>query len=177
MEFNGKKLTAFGTIEAEWSGEVNALAAQLQEHKDDTDNPHETTPENIGAVPAASYEAAADYITEYGTDGDWTWEKWKSGKAVCWAVSDFGKVPCTTSWGGMYQSETLTKDFPSGLFVSVPYWNASYVNGNGGAWVVQQYSAEKQATAANTGGFYLTRATTFTTENVRLGFYAVGRWK
>lgn len=172
MEFNGKKLTAFGVIEAEWSGEVNALAAQLQEHKDDTDNPHETTPENIGAVPAT---AVADYIVERGTDGDWIFEKWNSGKAVCWALSDFGDIDVKKQWGSICESTSFNKDFPAGLFVAIPkYLHINVVSAGGAAFVAQ---FNEDITATNTGIFSLSRPTSLTVKNVRLGFFAVGEWK
>lgn len=36
----------------------------------------------------------ADYIVERGTSGIWTYEKWNSGKAVCWGTSD---LPASTT--------------------------------------------------------------------------------
>lgn len=169
MEFNGKKMTAFGMIEAEWSGEMNALAAQLQDHKDDTNNPHEITPQMVGAVPAE------DFVVDRGTDGDWTWEKRQSGVAVCYALSDFGDIDVDNSWqSGWYESEKLNKDFPAGLFIDIPILQINVVKANGAAFV-SQYLAD--ITAANTGTFTLSRPSSMTVKGVHLGFYAVGRWK
>lgn len=36
----------------------------------------------------------ADYVVEQGTSGIWTYEKWNSGKAVCWGTS---KLPASTT--------------------------------------------------------------------------------
>jgi hypothetical protein len=163
---NGKPLTAFGMIAADWSGDVNALADRINEHTEDTNNPHETTPENIGSV---------DYITARGTEGDWVWEKWESGKAVCWAQSNFGNIPVTNGWGSIYESNSLNKDFPSGLFVDIPkYLHINVVSAGGAAFVAQ---FNQDITKENTGIFALSRPTSLTVTNVKLGFYAIGRWK
>jgi hypothetical protein len=125
-----------------------------------------------------------DYIIEIGTEestdehaGTWYWEKRASGTAVCFGNFDFGSVDCNLAWDELHQSGDLTKSFPSELFATVPYWNVSYVNGDGSAWVAQQYSKNKPATASGTGAFNLVRANKFTLTGVLLGFFAVGRWK
>ena len=33
-----------------------------------------------------SQRLGVDYIVEQGTSGRWTYEKWNSGKAVCWGI-------------------------------------------------------------------------------------------
>lgn len=171
MEFNGKKLTAFGLIEAEWSGEVNALATQLQEHKDDTDNPHATTPENIGAVPAAD---VADFVVEHVTDGNWTWEKWNSGKAVCWGVFTLGDVAVANAWGNWYESAEYTQALPTGLFVDAPQILDITVRNSDSALFVARYG---DSTAESTGVFTLSRPTSRTCQGVAIGLYAIGSWQ
>ena len=176
MEFNGKKMTAFGMIEAEWSGEVNALAAQLQEHTDNTDNPHETTPKNIGA---------ADYIVAYGTEestdgysGTWYWKKYASGEARCYGRFDFGSVACTKGWGnnGFHECEGMYKTFPAGLFADIPlHLGISLVTASGAAFITQDKGSE--ITAQKTGRFTLSRPTSMTITGVSLGFEVIGRWK
>ena len=165
MEFNGKKMTAFGMIEAEWTGEVNALAAQLQEHKDDTDNPHETTLKKIGA---------ADYVTQRGTGGNWTWEKWNSGKAVCWGAFNIGEVAVTTAWGNWYESKGYTQDFPAGLFAAVPQIVDIAVRNSDSAMFVSRYGT---LTAGNIGTFTFSRPTSRTVQNVDVGLLVIGSWK
>lgn len=41
-----------------------------------------------------SQRLGVDYIVEQGTSGIWTYEKWNSGKAVCWGTS---KLPASTT--------------------------------------------------------------------------------
>ena len=127
---------------------------------------------------------AADYIIEWGIEpstdeysGNWYWEKWASGKAVCWGKFNFGDVACDTEWGSMRQSAVKVKNFPNDFFRDTPYWDVSIINAGGGAWITQQYTENNLASSVDTGGFYLTRPTSFTMKNVVLGFSAIGRWK
>lgn len=42
-----------------------------------------------------------DYIVERGTYGIWTYEKWSSGKAVCWGVQSFYEETASTESSGI----------------------------------------------------------------------------
>ncbi len=46
--------------------------------------------------------SAADYVVQKGTTGKWSWEKWNSGKKVCWATFDTDALVTDTAWGQMY---------------------------------------------------------------------------
>ena len=60
----------------------------------------------------ASAPAAADYITESGTSGGWTYRKWNSGLAECWGRY-FGNVnAAANNWSGYYYSGAIEVDFP-----------------------------------------------------------------
>lgn len=39
----------------------------------------------LGNIKGEKGESGVDYIVEQGTSGDWTYRKWKSGVAECWA--------------------------------------------------------------------------------------------
>ena len=43
---------------------------------------------NTGVIIYKTQESLGDFIIEQGTTGIWTWEKWASGKAVCWGNVD-----------------------------------------------------------------------------------------
>lgn len=63
----------------------------------------------------------ADYPVEIGTDGIWTYEKWASGKAVCWGATDTKKIDVDDAYGmGFYNSTPESASFPDGLFVAPP---------------------------------------------------------
>ena len=74
----------------------------------------------------------ADYVVEQGTSGIWTYEKWASGKAVC-----FGKNRTQTdtwvTWGSLYEANPYpTFTFPSGLFIEAPLLFPSAIPDGGG---------------------------------------------
>ena len=67
-----------------------------------------------------------DFIIARGTSGIWTYEKWASGKAVCWGVTTKESFNINTAYAGAYYSEVTNggknghAEFPSGLFVAEP---------------------------------------------------------
>lgn len=123
-----------------------------------------------------------DYIIEIGAEestdehsGTWYWEKWASGKAVCYGRFEYGTVDCTKAWGSMYEKTGLYKAFPVGLFIDIPlHLDISLVNG-GAAYVSRDSAGD--ITAMSTGRFSLARPTPMTLHKISLGFEAIGRWK
>lgn len=128
----------------------------------------------------------ADYPVETGTEestdfpGSWHWEKWDSGKAVCYGQFSFGTINCSNSWGNMKESTGMYKTFPSGLFLAdtIPtYLGISIVKANAAAFVTQD---KNDISSQKTGRFTLSRPTTTTGDSVgdtHIGFLAIGRWK
>jgi len=124
---------------------------------------------------------AADYIIETGTEamgtnGTWYWEKWKSGKAMCYGVRNYGNMGVSTSWGNLYRSSIFTQTLPTGLFKSAPeVINIDFSHGGMSAWVVKH---EQTAPGADTtGAFMVVRAASATLSQVYLDFNLIGRWK
>ena len=134
--------------------------------------------------PAKALEnlGVGDYIIEIGAEestdehsGTWYWEKWASGKAVCYGRFEYGTVACTKAWGSMYEKTGLYKAFPVGLFIDIPlHLDISLVNG-GAAYVSRDSAGD--ITAMSTGRFSLARPTSMTLHEISLGFEAIGRWK
>lgn len=77
----------------------------------------------------------ADYITEKGESGIWTYRKWASGIAECWG-SVSGSYSITSAYGDGYVSDTVFESFPTGLFIEVPVANVSFNCGNYGVTTV-----------------------------------------
>ena len=74
----------------------------------------------------------ADYIVEQGTSGIWTYEKWNSGKAVCWGTIR-GATGTFTSHGiGVYYSKAISTSLPNKLFSTVSYAIPTMISGGGG---------------------------------------------
>lgn len=54
--------------------------------------------------------SAADYIVQTGTTGKWSWEKWNSGKKVCWATFDTDALVTDKAWGSLYYNTWMNLD-------------------------------------------------------------------
>lgn len=122
-------------------------------------------------------DPVADFVIEQGSDNVWHWTKWKSGKAECYGLCNYGEVPVTTAWGSVYQSERFRQALPTGLFATAPkvvdiqYGMA--LNGYFG-WVAKGDAAP---TADSTGEFFVVRATPATMQQLQLSFHVIGSWK
>lgn len=145
-----------------------------------SDTSNETVFYADGSVKFGGYNLV-DYVIETGTasmgsNGTWYWSKWKSGKAECYGVRNYGNTAVTTAWGGLYRSSSFSQALPSGLFVNTPeVMNISMQNGNMGGWVARH---EATAPAAdNTGGFIVVRPASATISQAYMSFHIVGRWK
>lgn len=112
---------------------------------------------------------AMDYVVEQGTDGIWTYRKWASGIAECWAY------PHNTTFtaDGQLMGGYLFRGgyaFPSGLFLEAP---EGYVNGHSGTgvgWGEFRNATKDAFTAYICGNQNLTSVTVS-------GMRATGRWK
>lgn len=115
-----------------------------------------------------------DYMIERGTEDTWYYEKWASGKAVCYGKKNFGTLT-TSAWGNFYATSELSVDFPSGLFIENPqYIGMEFLYGGYGGWI------EKGSAAPTKDGysrFSIVRANSRTFSNATIGFYVVGYWK
>lgn len=73
-----------------------------------------------GEVVGGGGITPADYIVEYGqeamgSNGTWYWEKWASGKAICYGKRNYGRISL-----GVPGTQEFTQTLPSGLFISEP---------------------------------------------------------
>ena len=122
-----------------------------------------------------------DFIIEEGTEamgtnGTWYWEKWASGKAVCYGRRNYGSMAVTTTWGSLYQSESLTQALPSGLFASTPLSiNIEFTDANYGGWIARDGASSPSASSS--GSFRVLRASSATLSRSWLTFHVIGRWK
>lgn len=135
-----------------------------------------------GNLVIGSQGGTGDSVIETGTEamgsnGTWYWEKWSSGKAVCWGVRNYGNMAINKAWGSMYESASFNQDFPTGLFIEIPYFIIHSVRAGGAVFVEQGWNTTTPPTATNTGTFCCYRPTSMTVSQVHLGFYATGRWK
>ena len=116
----------------------------------------------------------ADFIIERGTSGIWTYEKWDSGKAVCWGVKSCGTVEITTTWGSLFESASpYTENYPTNLFADVPQCFARTF-ADDGASLAEDFGKGTKTTTQN---IYFVRPAQLTVSNAVISFLAIGRWK
>ena len=120
----------------------------------------------------------ADYIVERGTDGMWTYEKWASGKAVCWGKKNYGDIKISNEWGGadkLYESAEFSQSYPTGLFIGMPdTLHIDVMSTDGGAMIERGYGRHDES---KTCVFCLVRPSSLTLSQVYMSFYAIGKWK
>ncbi|MBQ4572137.1 MAG: hypothetical protein IJA80_02520 [Clostridia bacterium] len=75
--------------------------------------------DDIDSLKSNTGNSGADFITEQGTDGIWTYEKWDSGQSICRAkYSPGSKTFYSLANTFCYNSNSVS--FPSGVFASTP---------------------------------------------------------
>ena len=112
----------------------------------------------------------ADFIIARGTSGIWTYEKWASGKAECWAKFSY----TVEDLGDTKKDITVNQSFPF-TFTSLPTCNltlANQVNGN-------HYLSSCDFTKAQFTKFSIYRGGSGSTVEVSgtADIRAIGRWK
>ena len=126
-----------------------------------------------GSSSSATEGEPLDYITDYGTDGDWTYRKWHSGMMECWLRKGYPSVACTTTWQQLKYGTLLSGDgltYPQGGFTAYPTveWTAQIKAGSG--WVAPNY--DNYSTTKTGGAFIYSPASG--TYDVTLNIYAKG---
>ena len=114
----------------------------------------------------------ADYTVETGTSGAWTYEKWESGKAICYGRF-LKTIAATTQWGGTwYYGSIASENFPSGLFNSQPFLT-TVIESDGLALMGPQNA---NITKDHTGEAFGVRPNSYTAQYYIM-YHAIGTWK
>lgn len=115
-----------------------------------------------------------DYVVQRGTSGIWTYEKWQSGKAVCWGRTQVVTANISYAWGNIYaQGELISpKEFPF-TFKDVPIVTHQPSTTDGNYWT---YTGQPGTTTTHTPSIGVARATSHTI-TASIDFYVIGKWK
>lgn len=122
---------------------------------------------------SSSIPEPMDYVTEYGTDSDWTYRKWKSGLMECWYRKTLTNIACTSTWGSLKYGTLLSNtgiNYPQGGFSQYPELNMTLQVKAGSGWVAPNYDNYNEK---RTGGAYIYSPVSGT-YNVTLNIYAKG---
>lgn len=114
----------------------------------------------------------SDFIIERGTDGIWTYEKWASGKAVCWGVSTQENVPIDIAWGSLFESPPYVFELPKDLFIDTPQFDIALVSTSG--VLLEVFS---KGSKTETPHLCAIRPFALTAEILNISIVARGRWK
>lgn len=124
----------------------------------------------------------ADYVTERGTTGVWTWRKWASGIAEMWAVFGTDTLAIDDAWGSLYFGTWMRSDvnvsarkYPF-AFVDTPAISATYMGGGADAWLISLFNASDD-TKTSAPAYALARPNTATILRPRISYYVVGKYK
>lgn len=116
--------------------------------------------------------SGADFITEEGTEGIWTYRKWNSGVAECWGTMT-QNITSWSQWGTLYEgiASSHTATYPNGLFISAPdFWADSKGNATVGAFI----EIAGQGSATTTPQVYALRPIAGNLGNFNFSLYAKG---
>ena len=133
----------------------------------------------VGEIP----QQAADYVVDYGStsmgsNGTWYWEKWNSGKAVCWGTRNYGRLAVTSTYSNTsgYYSSSFQQTFPSGLFNAAPSFTAAnmacYDDDDDTRW-----QASRSMVSASSMYLSVRSAMSITLPSSYISIHAIGRWK
>ncbi len=134
------------------------------------DDATETQYPNVKAVKEY-VDRAVDYIEKQGTNGIWTYEKWSSGKAVCYATVN-ETLNLDDKYTGEIYHTVANATFPSNLFIDPPKVWLEILSA-GGLFVKSVSSITKDDI-----GYYIGEFTTSpANRTLDIMIEAKGRWK
>lgn len=117
-------------------------------------------------------DSVIDYTVERDTDDIWTYEKWASGKAVCWGKRTISNIKIEQAWGSLYKSNSLfAEEYPKNLFIDIPHIFIE-VDGDGD---ITHFSGGGQSVA--TPLIYFSSPVIVSNTSATVHFYAIGKWK
>ena len=119
-----------------------------------------------------SQRLGVDWIVEQGTSGIWTYEKWNSGKAVCWGYWTTTSTFPNPFSGGYESATSLKKNLPSGLFIEVVPLFSGAVSTSNGAWL-----ENPRASTTDISTYVLNIVKQTSPIDVRIYAKVTGRWK
>ena len=128
----------------------------------------------------------ADYVVEQSTSGNWSYRKWNSGWAECWAAFQVASVAVTGTWGSLFYGSVFTAAeakqklaYPF-AFMSAPCVQAGIshtATGAGDCWMSTDYGKKTGAPEQYAPPYSLVRATSGTITNAVISYCAKGKWK
>jgi hypothetical protein len=121
----------------------------------------------------------ADYITEQGTSGIYSYRKWKSGVKECWCTASVTRAINSNSVvnGIVVSTYAIYGSYPSGLFTEIPSCRVELLGvKNGGTEYNGWLYAVESGTAQATPKMQIARiGTAIESATVTFSVYAIGK--
>lgn len=125
----------------------------------------------------------ADYITEQGTTGSWTWRKWHSGIAEMWAIFEATSLVVNNAWGSVYYGTWMGtalnkagRKYPF-AFKDAPVVIATPYSPSSDFWLVTD-SANRIGTPQTYAPAYaIARPNVETVVNPQIHYHVIGKYK
>lgn len=117
----------------------------------------------------------ADYVTERGSSGIWTYEKWRSGKAVCWGRATTTLANSGEVWSNPLYAylNTARPNYPF-TFLEPPSEVAQIVGSVNAMWLYKQSSENN--TATQTAHYALIKISSFTANTTaEIAYQVIGK--
>lgn len=135
-------------------------------------------------TPAGGSVEGADYVTEQGTTGKWTWRKWASGIAEMWATFDTDKLEMTSqTWGALYTASWMglaankkAREYPF-AFVENPVVSATPTVRSGNIWLATNTENDTGTRLTHAPAYQCVRASDATVNNPQISYHVVGKYK
>jgi hypothetical protein len=115
------------------------------------------------------------YITEAGSNANGYYRKWSDGTLECWGTKDLESININSDYGGkgiIYVSATYVVTWPV-TFTSVNHSAITVCDGSQS----YGYFTSLVPPTTTTQAFSLVRFSALTNQAIKVGFYAIGRWK
>ena len=116
-----------------------------------------------------------DYITERGTSGNWTYEKWNSGKAVCWGTHT-KQTTSWSAWGSVYEQSMGRFTYPTNLFIARPTLNINLETDGWGVFGPETWEAGSKTQTPQIGILRPDNSGSGAW-TVYIHIHAIGKWK
>ena len=114
-------------------------------------------------------EELKDFVTEYGTSGNWTYRKWHSGIKECWYRETKSSVGFS-SWGVGYSTAQMTVANYPVTFTAYPSVQMTAQVAGGAGWILPNHS---DYSLSNPGSLYVASLTSGS-RDLTINIYAKG---
>ena len=130
----------------------------------------------VGQVYLQHYETEpeTDYIIEYGTNGIWQYQKYKSGIAKCWGTKSLRtEVQTAIESVNLFHSDTVQEAYPF-TFIDVPSETATLCSPSGVAWLAGSVAKNDKG---NTASYKILSIDQLTSAIYDITFNIEGLWR